>query len=249
MIGAINSNPYYLQTKSFLPKQQTGYANLDAPKNVSFGNNLQVIFKKGKSFGEVISSIKLLLKDWQVGEYGLHTEGSTRIVSKKILANIPLIERKSKKTKTGSIQKTLFLNGRIKYSILEHKQSLADIHIINTGEELYIPFFTNTLGRNKYRGLEKSLLQIVIEDSLNKGVLKNIIGDAAEIGNNTTSRTGIYKKLGAQIQLSSGCRFLQSASYSKEKCLESLKNLAKKDKLIFPETKANLEKLCYNKNA
>lgn len=249
MISAVNFNPYYVQTKSVQPKRQMGSANLDAQKNVSFEGALPKIFKKGKSLGEVISSIRLLIKDWQVGEYGLNLEEGSPIISKENLGKISLQLRKTKKEITGQVQKQVFGNERLKYSILKNKQSLADIYVLKQSDQIYIPYFTNELGRKKYRGLEKSLLQLVAEDFTNQGHLRALAGDGREMGKNKHSRDAMYKRLGAQLTAVPYIKDLKTATMPQEQVLNTLISLSSKDKLIFPQTKANLEKLCYNKTA
>ncbi len=201
-----------------------------------------------------INTYKMLLKDPCAMMYGtMKRDSNAYLISSETLGEVALSIRGSKNKHKSKVVKYVFNDGDSRYCIKRFGERLGYIDISHLDEnDIYIKYLTNVVGRDKYRGLEKILLQSVVEDSLNNGTVPSFSAVPAQIGELDFKRDKLYAFMGADVVtllvIENGKIMRDSNGdmvtfshviYSKEKVLEKLERINEKDAFMFPKTKTS----------
>lgn len=112
--------------------------------------------------------------------------------------------------------------------------------LVKSGNEVYIEFLTNILGRKRYRNTEKILIQTVVEDCLRQGFVPRLDATAENVGmfmGRGYNNLPLYKRMGMN---SFNPNYEKDVEIKPEKVLEVLEKYIKLNGEIF---KGSLDRL------
>jgi len=250
------------------PKQ-----SIQRNNNLSKLNHCSSLSFKGNNVSEYKKFINNFRRGFEYNMYYLHPKAVKEIfndpkaflyrffndlnlieTSRKKMGNLMLQLRKNAKPVRGCIKKISHTNGMERYFIERNGLRLGQIDTtkkIKNDKEIYvyINYITNIIGRKKYKGLEKQLLQAVLEDSIQGGRLPIVDAVPAEIGKNQFSRSVLYRNMGAEtITIPSLKRktTFDIIDVPPETIKKHTDLLMKRQNFILPETEQNIQKLRQN---
>jgi len=198
----------------------------------------------------IYNSLKVLKTDPEAFVYGICGRSKDILKSKDVLGAIQIQKRGQKDTTGANALRFIFEDGSKRYSIRKFGETLAYVDV--TPEEagnLYISYLCNVGGRDRYRSLEKTVLQAAVEDTINQeGAIPTISAIPAKIGDLDFNRSLLYRMMGGQVR---DCNYYSNKKIitvpeiycSQDTITKKLDSIAKRDKFLFPETRANFEKL------
>ncbi len=195
--------------------------------------------------------VKVMYGDPKAFEYGLIGRSKDILKSKEVLGAVQIQSRDKKDTVAAKVIKFVFQDDSRRYSVRKPGETLAYVDIVPEADNnLYIQYLCDIEGRDRFRALEKTVLQAAIEDTINSEyAIPTITAMPSEVGDLKFSRETLYRMMGASVRdfdiVHKGRVIATTPEVycTKDVIIQKLEKIAQKGKFIFSETRANFEKL------
>lgn len=189
--------------------------------------------------------LKAFLSDPTAYLYEFSTPAAGKMIDNKTIGQVQLKNRKTKELETLDIEKATFEYDVDIYSLNKKKEKLAYVEV-DTSELgiLHIDYASTIVGRDEYKGLFLTLMQVAIENCINNGFIPEIHAVPTQVGNKKFDRASLYSLYGAEYKITEGeYGSVPVSIVSQEKVINMLEGIQKSPKreFIFPWTEHNFE--------
>ena len=167
--------------------------------------------------------------------YELRRPYAGKMLDRRVLAQTTLTNRKTKEKETVDIKRTVYEYSNSIYEIKKGKERLAFVDV-DTSElgVVNINYASTIVGRDDYRGLFLTLMQIVVEDCINNGYIPAITATPVKVGNKDFDRATLYCLYGAEYNIIDGEYGYQPLSVvPSDRVIEMMENIQKSPKRKF----------------